>query len=48
VLPSEQAALIVKDRLAGVNLFATAFSFDHRIDEAFEFLALPAIDAKPP
>jgi hypothetical protein len=40
--------LVTEDRLAGVNLLATALSFDHRIDEAFELLALPRIDTKPP
>jgi len=48
VLAAEQTSLIIKNRLAGVNLFSAPFSFDHRIDEAFELLALPGIDAKPP
>jgi len=47
VLAPEETALIIKDRLAGVNLFSAAFSFDHRIDETLELFARPAIDAKP-
>jgi hypothetical protein len=39
--------LVFEDGLAGVNLFSTAFSFDHRIDETLELFARPAIDAKP-
>jgi len=47
VLTPEETALVIKDRLAGMNLFPTAFSFDHRIDEGFEFFTRPTIDAKP-
>jgi len=47
VLAPEETALVIKDGLAGVNLFSAAFSFDHRIDKAFEFVPLPAIDTKP-
>jgi hypothetical protein len=48
VLTPEQTALVVKDRLAGMNLLAATFSFNHRIDEPFELLALSAIHTKPP
>src|SRR5438876_1081660 len=44
---SEDAPLVIKDRLAGVNFFPAALSLDHRIDKTFEFLTPPAIDAKP-
>jgi hypothetical protein len=47
VFAPEETALVIEDRFAGVNLLSTAFSFDHRIDEAFEFFLRPAIDAKP-
>ncbi|PYL93308.1 MAG: hypothetical protein DME28_09415 [Verrucomicrobia bacterium] len=46
MLAAEETALVIKDGLAGVNLFPAALSFDHRIDEAFEFFTRPAIDAK--
>jgi hypothetical protein len=46
VLAPEETALIIKDRLAGVNLFAAAFSFDHRIYETLKLVARPAIEAK--
>jgi hypothetical protein len=47
VLAPEKTALIIEDRFAGVNLFAAAFSFDHRIDKAFKFFTRPAINAEP-
>jgi len=47
VIAAEETALVIKDGLAGVNLFPAAFSFDHRIDEAFEFFTRSTIDAKP-
>jgi len=47
VLAPEETALVIEDRLAGVNLLPAAFLFDHRIDETFEFFTRPAIDAKP-
>jgi len=47
MLASEETALVIKDGLAGVNLFPATFSFDHRIDEAFQFFTRPAINAKP-
>jgi hypothetical protein len=47
VLAPEQTALVIKDRFACVNLLPAAFSFDHRINETFEFFARPAVDAKP-
>jgi len=47
MLAPEKTALVTKDGLAGVNLFSATFSFDHRIDKAFEFFTRPAIDAKP-
>src|SRR6266571_5440871 len=46
-IATEETTLVIKDRLAGVNLFSAAFPFDHRIDKALEFFARPAIDAKP-
>jgi len=47
MLAPEKATLVIKNRLAGVNLFSAAFSFDHRIDETLELFARPALDAKP-
>jgi len=47
VLAPEKAALVIEDRLARVNFFAATFSFDHRIDEPFEFFPPAAIDTKP-
>jgi hypothetical protein len=47
VLAAQKAALIIENRLAGVNLFATAFTCDHRIDEPFEFIAPPRMDPEP-
>jgi hypothetical protein len=47
VFTAEETALVVKDRLAGVNLFPAAFSFNHRIDEALEFFTPTTIDTKP-
>src|SRR5947199_5284447 len=47
MLAAEERPLVIKDGLSGVNPFPAAFSFDHRIDEAFEFFTRPAIDAKP-
>ena len=43
MLAAEKTALVIEDRFAGVNLFAAAFSFDHRIDKAFKFFTRPAI-----
>jgi hypothetical protein len=47
VLAPEKTALAIESRFAGVNLFAAAFSFDHRIDKAFKFFTRPAINAEP-
>jgi hypothetical protein len=47
VLAAGKTALVIEDRFAGVNLFAAAFSFDHRVDKAFKFFTRPAINAEP-
>jgi len=47
VLAPEETPLVIEDRFAGVNLLSAALSFDHRIDEAFEFFSRPTVDAKP-
>ena len=45
-LTSQQALLILQDRLVGVDFFAALFSLDHRVNERFQFLFRPAFDAE--
>ncbi|PYJ00805.1 MAG: hypothetical protein DMF00_06790 [Verrucomicrobia bacterium] len=47
MLAPEETPLVIEDRLARMNLLPTALSFNHRIDEAFEFFPPAPIDTKP-
>jgi hypothetical protein len=47
VFAPEETALVIEDCFAGMNLLPAAFSFDHRINKAFEFFTSATIDTKP-